>query len=282
MGHEAALQLCQQGVTVYALARRTMSDLKAAGVKTISVDLVDDDAVTEAIQGIIAEAGRVDILINNAGYGSYGSIEDLPISEAKHQYQVNVFSAMRITQLVLPVMRRQGRGRIVNITSMGGLFTMALGGWYHSTKYALESLSDALRQEVRQFGINVVIVEPGLINTGWPATAYSSVNASSGEGAYADMADNLAAGMKTVGSRATDPKVLGRVIAHAALTPRPKTRYRRGLGSCLMPLTFRLMPTRLSDLMILAVLNKAGDMVEWLAQHVKNDQDSETSRVSTG
>ena len=123
------------------------------------------------VHRIIAETGRIDILFNNAGYGSYGAIEDVPIDEARRQFEVNVFGLARLTQLVSPHMRTQGSGTIINISSIGGRLTTPLGGWYHATKYAVEALSDALRMELRPFGIDVVVIEPGCIRTAWWAIA---------------------------------------------------------------------------------------------------------------
>ena len=247
MGRETALALNSQGVAVYAGARRPMPDLEARGINTLSLDVTDEDSLRAGVDAILEKEGRIDILVNNAGYGSYGAIEEVPIAEARRQFEVNVFGAMRLTQLILPHMTDRGSGRIVNISSMGGKFAMALGGWYHATKYALEALSDALRQEVRPFGIDVVIVEPGMIRTNWPMIAAKNLRAVSGLGKYAVISQNFAAALDFAGQGfATDPAVLGRVIARAATTKHPRTRYRKGMGSLATAL-IPLVPDRVLD-----------------------------------
>ena len=248
MGREAALALNAQGVTVYAAARRPMPELEDRGIHTLHMDVTDEDSLQAGVATVVGNEGRIDILINNAGYGSYGTIEEVPMSEARHQFDVNVFGAMRLTQLVLPHMMDRGRGRIVNISSMGGKFAMALGGWYHATKYALEALSDALRQEVRPFGIDVVLIEPGLIHTNWSTIAAKNLRETSGLGTYAVIAQNFAAALDFASQGlATDPAVLGRTIAHAATTKRPHTRYRRGMGAWTMTALLPLVPDRVFD-----------------------------------
>jgi len=248
MGRESALALKSHGVIVYAAARRPMPDLAERGIHTLALDVTDEDSLQAGVTALLEKEGRIDILINNAGYGSYGTIEELPISEARRQFDVNVFGAMRLIQLVLPHMIDQGHGRIVNISSMGGRFAMALGGWYHATKYALEALSDALRQEVRPFGIDVVLIEPGLIHTNWPKIAAQNLRTTSGLGKYSLIAQNFAAALDFAGQGlATDPAVLGQTIAHAALTSRPKTRYRKGMGSLALTTLLPLVPDRAFD-----------------------------------
>lgn len=194
IGEAAALELAAAGFTVYGAARRVarMEHLKASGIHPIAMDVTDDQSMQAGVEQIIAEHGRLDVLVNNAGYGSYGAIEDVPVDEARAQLEVNVFGAARLTQLVLPQMRRQRSGTIVNITSMGGKITTPLGGWYHATKFALEALSDCLRMEVAPFGIDVVIIEPGGIKTEWSGIAADKVRAVSGSGPYATQANAVA------------------------------------------------------------------------------------------
>jgi len=249
MGQETALALHKKGVTVYAAARRPMPELADRGIHTMHMDVTDEESVQGGVQTILDAEGYIDILVNDAGYGSYGSIEDVPMSEARHQFDVNVFGAMRLIQLVLPQMIDRGRGRIVNISSMGGRFAMALGGWYHATKYALEALSDSLRQEVGSLGVDVVLVEPGLIHTNWSAIAAKNLRATSGLGKYAVIAQNFAAALDFAGrGLATDPAVLGRTIAHAATTKHPRTRYRKGMGSLAITTLLPHIPDRVFDL----------------------------------
>ena len=167
IGEATAVKLQELGYTIYAAARRVqrMEHLSTSGIRPLAMDVTDDESMQSGVKQILAEAGRIDILVNNAGYGSYGALEDVPLSEARNQFEVNVFGATRLTQLVLPSMRQQHSGTIVNVTSMGGRIYTPLGAWYHATKFALEAISDCLRIEVEPFGINVVVIEPGGINT---------------------------------------------------------------------------------------------------------------------
>lgn len=232
MGKSTAKFLHDQGIIVYGAARRVekMKDLKDAGMNIISLDLTNDESVQNCIKEILDKEGRIDILINNAGYGSYGSVEDVSIEEAKRQFEVNIFGLARITQLVLPTMRKQKSGRIVNISSMGGRIFTPFGAWYHATKHALEGWSDCLRLEVKDFGIDVVVVQPGGIKTDWGIIAADNLKKTSGNGAYAAFANKVADGMKDTysGNQLTDVDVLGNTIAMAATTSKPKRRYAKG------------------------------------------------------
>ena len=187
IGEDAARLLHEHGFTVYAVARRTgpMEKLAALGVRTFGMDVTDDASVTAGVEKIIAEAGRIDVLVNNAGYGSYGAVKDVPLEEARRQFEVNVFGLARLIQLVVPHMRAQRSGRIINISSIGGKIYEPLGGWYHATKFAVEGLSDSLRIELRPFGIGVVLIEPGTIRTGWNTIARENLARASASSAYA-------------------------------------------------------------------------------------------------
>ena len=167
IGQDTARKLQALGYTVYGAARRTdrLRALAADGIRPLTMDVTDDASMSAGVNRILEETGRIDVLVNNAGYGSFGAIEDVPMNEARRQLEVNVFGLARLTQLVAPHMRAQGSGTIINISSIGGRLTTPLGGWYHATKYAVEALSDALRMELRPFGIDVVVVEPGGIRT---------------------------------------------------------------------------------------------------------------------
>ena len=169
IGYQTAESLAKEGHVVYGAARRIekMETLKQFVVKPIYLDVTDEESIKSAIDTIIRNEGRIDVLINNAGYGSFGAVEDVDISEAKMQFEVNLFGLARLLQLVLPHMRKQKSGRIINVSSMGGRLTTYFGAWYHATKYALEAFSDALRMEVSDFGIDVSLIEPGGIKTDW-------------------------------------------------------------------------------------------------------------------
>src|SRR5882757_6280672 len=183
IGMATAGALHDRGYTVYAAARRVdrMNDLADRGVRTLAMDVTDDESMTSGIKRIIAETGRIDVLVNNAGYGSYGALEDVPQEEARRQFDVNVFGLARLTQLALPHMRAQRGGRIVNVSSIGGKIYTPLGGWYHATKFAVEGLSDSLRVELKPFGINVILIEPGSIRTEWGGIAAEGLLATSAD-----------------------------------------------------------------------------------------------------
>lgn len=207
-----------------------------------------------AVSRIAAEQGRIDVLVNNAGYGSYGALEDVPLDEARAQIEVNVFGLARLTQLVLPLMRTQRSGTIVNISSMGGRFATPLGSWYHASKFAVEGLSDALRLELKRFGIDVVLVEPGSIRTEWGAIAADKVRATSGHGPYAEQANAVAKSLGSSsqeGARMTSsPSVIANVVTKAVTARRPRTRYTVGFGARPLILLSRLLPDRAFDAFI--------------------------------
>lgn len=230
MGKSTAFELHQKGYKVYGMARRTekMRDLKAKGMEIVSLDLTKDETIVDAINIVLDKEGRIDVLVNNAGYGSYGSVEEVPIAEAKRQFEVNIFGLARITQLVLPTMRKQKSGRIVNISSMGGKMYTPFGAWYHATKYALEGWSDCLRIEVKPFGIDVAIVEPGGIQTEWGDIAMENLDKVSGNGPYADMVKKVVDSSDKTKDKLTPVDVLGKEIAKAASEKNPKTRYLKG------------------------------------------------------
>src|SRR5574344_1307619 len=163
IGYQTAELLAKQGHKVYGAARRVekIEPLRNLGVIPLKMDITQEDSIDEAVKIVINEEGRIDVLVNNAGYGSYGAIEDVNIDEVRKQFDVNLFGLASLTRKVLPYMRDQKNGLVVNISSMGGRVTTYFGAWYHATKYALEAFSDALRMEVRDFGINVTIIEPG-------------------------------------------------------------------------------------------------------------------------
>ncbi len=231
IGAAAVTRLAEAGFTVYGAARRT--ERIAAPAVPVALDLADDESIEATVRTVLEREGRIDVLVNNAGYGSYGAIEDVPLAEARRQFEVNLFGLARLAQLVLPIMRAQGSGRIVNVSSMGGKFAAPFGGWYHATKFAVEGLSDSLRQEVAPFGIDVVVIEPGAIDTEWGGIAMETGVAASGDGVYGERVRRMAAflGDASNASRASKPDVVGKVIATAATVRRPRTRYAVGTGA---------------------------------------------------
>ena len=252
IGYDVAPLLVRYGYTVYGAARRVekIEELASEGVKALSLDVTDEASMEAAVQQIIDAEGRIDVLINNAGYGFYGAIEDVPINEARRQFEVNLFGLARLTQLVLPHMRARGRGRILNLSSMAGRITMPLGAWYHATKYALEAFSDALRMEVEEFGIDVVIIEPGGIKTPWGLIAAAHLEESSRNGVYAEQAQRVAANMRRLyspSSNLSEPKVISRTVLRALEARRPKTRYLVGFGAKPSVFLHTVLPDRLFD-----------------------------------
>ena len=180
IGRATALRLAGSGWKVYASARRpeSIADLADAGCRTLALDVTDDASMRAAVDAVERESGAVGVLINNAGYSQSGAIETVPLDAARRQFDTNVFGPVRLAQLVLPKMRAQRWGKIVNVGSMGGRLTFPGGGYYHATKHALEAISDALRFEVAGFGIDVILLEPGLITTEFGEAAAASMDAS--------------------------------------------------------------------------------------------------------
>ncbi|MFI7067380.1 oxidoreductase [Kribbella sp. NPDC050124] len=251
IGEATARKLHGLGFTVYGAARRVdrMAQLAADGIRPLAMDVTDEDSMRAGIDRILAESGRIDVLVNNAGYGSYGALEDVPLSEARYQFEVNVFGAARLIQLVLPGMRAQRSGTIVNISSMGGKIYTPLGGWYHGTKFALEALSDCLRLEVKPFGIDVVVIEPGGIRTEWGGIAADNLRKVSSEGPYAGQAEVMADSMDSerADRRTSPPSVIAEAIAKAVTARRPRTRYVVGFAAKPLVTLRRILPDRAFD-----------------------------------
>ena len=245
IGRATASHLASRGYTVIATARRVedLADLAAAGCRTLPLDVTDEASMRAAVDAVEAAHGRIDVLVNNAGYSQSGAVESVPLARTRAQFETNVFGPLRLTQLVLPGMRRRRAGRIVNVSSMGGRLVFPGGGVYHASKYALEALSDALRYELRPFGIAVVLIEPGLIRTNFAATVGAKLSTltadADADGAptgdatavYADFNDVVARGTAAAYERgpmarmAGEPLDVARVIAGAIEAPRPRARY---------------------------------------------------------
>ena len=254
IGEATAIRLHELGFITYAAARRIerMEHLTKLGIRPLAMDVSNEESMRSGVEHILADTGRIAVLVNAAGYGSYGAVEDVPLAEARNQFEVNVFGAARLTQLVLPQMREQRSGTIVNITSMGGKIYTPLGAWYHATKHALEALSDCLRMELKPFGINVVVIEPGGIRTEWPAIAADKVRAVSGTGPYAPQGNAVAASLvsESTQRRSSPPELIGKTIGKAVTARRPKTRYAVGYGAKPMIFLHGLLPDRAFDAFI--------------------------------
>ena len=232
IGKEIAKRLLKDGHTVIVIARSLdkMADLEALGAIRLKADVTADDQIQAVMDTINADYGGVDILVNNAGFGCYGAVEDVTIDDARYQFEVNLFGLARLTQLVLPTMRKKQVGIIINMSSMGGKVYTPLGAWYHASKHALEGWSDCLRLEVAQFGIHVVVIEPGIIQTDFGAVITDPMLARSGDGAYGTLARNVANATKKSSDAkgGTPASVIADVVARAINARRPKTRYVAG------------------------------------------------------
>jgi short-subunit dehydrogenase len=278
IGRAAATSLHDAGFRVYATARKaeTLAGLADLGIRTLTLDVTDEASMTQAVAATEDDAGAIGVLINNAGYGLYGPVEQQPMAEIRRQFETNVFGLIRLTQLVLPGMRRRRRGRILNVSSMGGRATLPGGAFYHASKYAVEAVSDALRMEVAQFGIDVVLIEPGPVNTPWNQVAADSLSTAvpdTGSGAapaggapaggstggggdpsdpYAAYKAAVAASFVTahsgplarLGSSADD---VAAVITRAVTARRPRTRYLINPVAKSVVTLNRLLPGRAYD-----------------------------------
>ncbi len=258
IGHATAEMLAARGWNVYATARRpeTIADLEQQGCKTLALDVTDEASMQAAVDQVIEAEGAVGVLVNNAGYSQSGAVETVPIDQIRRQFETNVFGLIRMCQLVLPGMREQRWGRIVNIGSMGGKVTFPGGGIYHATKYAVEAISDALRFEVRGFGVKVVLVEPGLIVTGFADAATATV-APDASGPYAGF-NQAVAKMTTEAYKGpmtklgAGPEAVARTIAGALDSKRPRARYPVTPSAHLMINQRRFTPDRMWDLIMRA------------------------------
>ncbi len=251
IGYDAALTLAAEGHKVYAAARRVelMEPLKAQGIVPVKIDVTDEQSMVDGINTVLDSEGRIDVLVNNAGYGYFGSVENVTMAEARRQLEVNVFGLARMCQLVLPTMRRQGSGRIINTSSIAGKIVLSFGGWYNVSKFSVEALSDALRMEVKPFGIDVVLIEPGGIKTDWGIIAARHLKESTKGTPYeadgSSFADVMHYGYSS--NLLSSPHVITRVITRAVDSRRPRTRYRTGRGSHLLVFLHTVLPTRCWD-----------------------------------
>ena len=258
IGKEAARMLAGKGFTVYGASRNLarMEELKAFGVKIVPLDVTDQKSVDACVDGILAAEGRIDILVNNAGYGSFGPTEAVPLEEARRQFEVNLFGLAALIQRVLPVMRSQQSGRIINVSSMAAYFSEPNGGWYHATKAALERYSDSLRMEIKRFNIRVVLVQPGMIHTEWQVIAGQNLVKYAENTVYEASARHQAAMFEMGYKYASKPTVVARTIVRAATSKRPCLRYR--VGGMAKPILFlrKITPDRWFDGIVAGMMNK--------------------------
>lgn len=256
MGKETAIKLIKEGHTVFGAARRIekMQPLIDEGGYAIEMDITKEKQLQACLNRILKECGRIDVLINNAGYAIYGSVEETTIEDARNQFDVNLFGLARLTQLVIPHMRKQNSGKIINISSMGGKIYTPLGAWYHATKHALEGWSDCLRLELKQFNIDVVIIQPGAIATEFGDVMMKPMLERSGSGPYAELANAMAAATKKSYEQggSSHPDVIAKVISKAISAKRPRIRYVEGKMARPAMLMRKLLGDRLYDKAIMS------------------------------
>ena len=254
IGYDTALRLAEQGHKVYGAARRVelVERLRDSGVIPIRMDVTDEISMIDGVNGIIDTEGRIDVLVNNAGYGYLGAIENVSIAEARRQLEVNLFGLARLTQLVLPFMRKQHSGRIINISSVAGKAVILFGGWYNVSKYSVEAFSDALRMEVKPFGIKVSIIEPGGIKTDWGIIAADNLETSTIDTAYENAGYRMASLLKLgyTSNILSNPRKVAKAITRAVNARRPKVRYRLGAGSGLIVFFHAILPARWWDAIV--------------------------------
>jgi len=250
IGRATAERLASRGMNVWASARRldSIADLEGSGCKTLALDVNDEESMRAAVASVEQADGAMAALVNNAGYSQSGAVETVPMDDVRRQFETNVFGLLRMCQLALPGMRREGRGRIVNLSSMGGKLVFPGGGIYHATKFAVEAISDAMRFEVRGFGVHVVVIEPGLIKTNFGDTAHGSVPQQQ-EGPYAEF--NAAVAKTTaeayegpLAKLGGGPETVAKVVERAITARRPRTRYKVTASARLAMTNRALLPDR--------------------------------------
>lgn len=259
IGRATAIRLAESGRPVYATARTlsAIADLADVGCELLALDVTDEDSMVAAVDTVVSHHGAVGALVNNAGYSQSGAIEDLPMDSIRRQFDTNVFGLIRMSQLVLPGMRDQRRGRIINIGSMGGKLSFPGGGIYHATKYAVEAISDVLRFEVSNFGVDVVLIEPGLIKTNFADTATAAMDLpSQTDGAYDEFNSTVAKNTADVYRNPIysrfggGPYAVAKVIEKALTAGRPKTRYKVTISAHAFLNQRKLMTDRMWDALL--------------------------------
>ena len=247
IGRATAAHLAKRGYNVYATARKldSIADLRDAGCKTLALDVCDEASMRAAVDVVEQAEGAVGALVNNAGYGQDGPVEEIPMDALRRQFETNVFGLVRLTQLVLPGMRKQRWGRIINVGSMGGKLVFPGGGAYHATKFAVEALSDALRFELRPFGIRVSLIEPGAIRTQFLDTSLATMDDRGDEASpYAALKTAVDARYRASGNgpMSAGPEIVAKAIEHAIKSKRPRTRYPLTAGARTLLLARRALP----------------------------------------
>jgi short-subunit dehydrogenase len=260
MGKEIAKALLDDGLTVIVAARSVdkMADLQEMGAYPVHMDLANEDSIAGAVNEIFNRCSSIDVLVNNAGFGCYGTVEETSLADARYQFEVNLFGLARLTQLLLPKMREKRAGKIINITSMGGKIYTPLGAWYHASKHALEGWSDCLRLELASFGIEVVVIEPGIIQTEFGNVLTGPLLERSGQGDYAPLAHSVAkATENSYASGGSSPKVVSDAVLKAIKVQRPKTRYVVGKLALPLILVRQWLGDRIFDRLVMGTVKSA-------------------------
>ena len=257
IGLTAAQALLERGFTVVGAARRQepMAPLVPAGLQPLALDLAEPASIAAAAERLAQDhPGGIDLLVNNAGYGVYGSVEETPLAVARRQFEVNLFGLADLTQRLLPAMRQRRSGRIINVSSMGGRIYAPLGAWYHASKHALEGWSDCLRLELADFGIHVVVVQPGIIRTNFAETMQEPLLERSGHGPYGQLTKILLEGFADIydARRSSSPNLVGSTIAAAACAAKPRSRYVVGYLARPLLLVRNLLGDRIYDSLTMA------------------------------
>lgn len=253
IGKATAIYLAQNGYHVYGAARRVekMQGLKSQGINPIALDVTNDESMVACVNQIYNEAGSIDVLVNCAGLGSYGALEDVPMQEAKNQIDINLFGTARLIQLVLPEMRKNKFGKIVNISSVGGKVGLPLGSWYHASKFAIEGLSDCLRNEVRQFGIDVIVIEPSGTKSEMTEIGATDMMRVSGQTVYKNLANGINKMYSEMAKSAVEPIVIAKLIQTGIEAKNPKTRYIGGAMAKPMLFMRKLLSDKWFDKMVM-------------------------------
>ena len=256
IGKATAVYLAQNGYVVYGAARRAdkLQALKEYGIKPLTLDVTDDDSIVHCVNTILGESGSIDILINSAGLGSYGALEDVPIAEGKNQMEINLFGAARLIQLVLLGMRNNNFGKIVNISSIGGKIGLPMGSWYHASKFAIEGLSDSLRNEVKPFGVDVIVIEPGGTKSEMMGIGSEDLLRVSGHTAYSKFAQALINSYAEMEKNSSEPLVIARLIKESIEVKKPKTRYIGGAMAKPMLFMRKILSDKLLDKLLMSQL----------------------------
>jgi len=254
IGRATAIYLARNGYNVYGAARRRdkLQELAGYGVKPVGLDVTREESIFNCVKEITELSGGVDVLVNSAGLGSYGALEDVPMDEAKNQLEINLFGAARLMQLVLPQMRKNGYGKIINISSVGGKVGMPMGAWYHASKFAIEGLSDSLRNEVRRFGVDVIVIEPGGTRSEMTAIGAGDLMRVSGDTDYRNLSASVSKMYATMEKNAVDPVVIAKLIRKGIEAKRPQTRYAGGTMAKPMLFLRKILSDRMFDKMLMS------------------------------